>query len=209
MTNDLFQSILHAASEIDYWIKWQQARKGHLHRCDMLGELDWREELDDLLQQMSQIKKGETGKMSDNKDLKEVRAVDLKDYLEKKEHKGALRKSDCILAPFPGKCIVRRDDAPSKYGALIIPEKYKVYPTVGIVVAVGDADQHALMGRKVLFPHLSGLDISLKNQPFYTCFSYSELLAVIEVPEGETVEFREESDELLPAPLPQSTQSGR
>lgn len=115
----------------------------------------------------------------------------------------ALRKSDCILAPFPGKCIVRRDDAPSKFGTLIIPEKYKTYPTIGIVVAVGDEDQKELMGRKVLFPHLSGLDISLKNQPFYTCFSYSELLAVIEVADDTVIEFVEESDELVPARLSQ------
>ena len=116
----------------------------------------------------------------------------------------ALRKSDCILAPFPGKCIVRRDEAPSTFGRLIIPEKYKQFPTVGIVVAVGDEDQKELMGRKVLFPHLSGLDISLKNQPFYTCFSYSELLAVIEVADDTVIEFVEESDELIPSPLAQS-----
>jgi co-chaperonin GroES (HSP10) len=101
-------------------------------------------------------------------------------------------------------CVVLRDDAPSKYGKLIIPEKYKTYPTIGIVVAVGSESDKELMGRKVLFPHLSGLDVSLKNQPFYTIFRMSELLAVIEAPDDEVVEFKEENDELIPAPLSQA-----
>jgi len=114
----------------------------------------------------------------------------------------AIRNPECILSPFPGKCIVLRDAAPAFYNSLIyIPNQSRQYPTIGTVVAVGDEDQAELMNRKVLFPHLSGLDISLKGQPFYTCFAYSELLAVIEIEEGETVEFVEESDEVESRPL--------
>ena len=50
------------------------------------------------------------------------------------------------------------------------------------------------MGKRVLFPRMSGIDISLKGQPFYTSFAYSELLAVVEIPQEETVELVEETE---------------
>lgn len=99
-----------------------------------------------------------------------------------------LRKEDktCPLAPYPGRCIVVREQYKTK-ATIIITDQTKRIPTIGKVVAVGDEARHDLLGKRVLFGRYSGVPVHISGHPQYDIFDYSELLA--EVTTTEKIEF--------------------
>ena len=95
----------------------------------------------------------------------------------------------CIIRPFMGFCVVLRHGAKDKVGSIIIPTVAQRRPTIGKVVRVGDPDHTDLLDKIVVFPHMSGISVSIKGKPEYIVFRYEELLGVVE---SENPELEEE-----------------
>jgi co-chaperonin GroES (HSP10) len=89
----------------------------------------------------------------------------------------------CFVKPNGYRLIVERDGF--KYsGALYIPEKNRIPPTTGVVVAVpADGSLDQWLGKRVIWSQLSGTPISFKNLPKYFAMQIEEIIGEITVDE--------------------------
>lgn len=105
-----------------------------------------------------------------------------------------MSEEKCYISPFKGRCVVERVRAADRAGNIWIPDKAKVMPTIGKVVAVGDEEQDYLVGKRVIFGRMSGVPISVANKPLYSIFAYEELLAILNT--EDDIEFEQEDTSL-------------
>lgn len=82
-------------------------------------------------------------------------------------------QDDCIIRPTAGRVLVKRDGF-AYSGKLVIPERAKQRPTTGIVVAAGDGCEDWL-GKRVIFPLMSGTDYKFKGFPQWTMLQIEEI----------------------------------
>lgn len=103
------------------------------------------------------------------------------------------QSSKCVLDPFPGRCVVERENFKMK-SSIVIPGQAKRTPTIGVVVKVGDSSHDSLVGKRVLFARHSGVPIYMSGHPQYDIFDYAELLAIVNT--TDKIEF--ELDDVAP-----------
>lgn len=67
------------------------------------------------------------------------------------------------VRPIRTLALVRRDEAESQHGAIIIPKASRETPKLGTVVAVGDQVdlEHLVPGDRVMFPSWGGTDLTI------------------------------------------------
>ncbi len=63
-----------------------------------------------------------------------------------------------LLKPFADRVILRRVASAEKVHRIIRPEKYRIPPTEGTVVAIGPDVLHIAVGQRVLFARYVGLE---------------------------------------------------
>lgn len=87
------------------------------------------------------------------------------------------------LRAVPDKVIVRPDEAePVSDGGIILATKKKALPTTGVIVSVGESQEHEMsvltVGDRVCFKDMAGSEISWEGQTYYVLL-FTELLAVL------------------------------
>jgi co-chaperonin GroES (HSP10) len=87
-----------------------------------------------------------------------------------------------FLEPFPGRCIVKRDESTTKAGLIYIPEKHRQVPTTGVVLAVGDEDRAGLIGRRIAWGRYSGVPLYFTGDRKFDVLTYDEIIAFVNDP---------------------------
>jgi chaperonin GroES len=84
----------------------------------------------------------------------------------------------CILKPNGSRLVIEYDTF--KYsGSLVIPERAKVKPTTGIVIATGEGLEQWL-GKRVLFGMYSGTPVKFHNRQAWLVCQIEEVIAEVE-----------------------------
>lgn len=85
----------------------------------------------------------------------------------------------CFLVPNGTRLVIERDGF--KYsGRLVIPDRAKMRPTTGTVVAVPESGElDAWLGKRVLFNQYAGTDVVFRGSPHWTVLQIEEIVAEI------------------------------